>query len=74
MDLSILDVLYLVLILFTTVIGSLLSVVLYKLLGILNALTEIIEIYNNIKRIFLLYSHLPEIFIGYIKNFIFGKK
>lgn len=74
MEISILEVLYIVLILFTTIIWTLLSIVLYKLIKVLNVLMEIVEIYNKFRQIFLLYSQIPDLILDYIKDKIFGKK
>lgn len=68
------EILYVVLIIFTTVIWTLLSIVLYKTIKILNTLQEIIEIYNKVKQVLDIYSQIPEIILDYIKWFIFWKK
>lgn len=69
-----LEILYIVLIIFTTVIWTLLSIVLYKTIKILNTLQEIIEIYNKVKQIIDIYSQIPEILFTYVKNLIFWEK
>lgn len=74
MEISILEVLYIVLILFTTIIWTLLSIVLYKLIKVLNVLMEIVEIYNKFRQIFLLYAQIPDLILDYVKDKIFGKK
>ncbi len=74
MDLSILEILYIVLIFFTTIIWTLLSIVLYKLIKVLNVLMEVVEIYNKVKQILSLYSQIPDLILDYVKDFIFWKK
>lgn len=74
MDLSILEVLYIVLIFFTCVIGTLLSIILYKLLRIIDTLSEIVDIYNTVKQILGLYSQIPELIFGFVKDFLLGKR
>ncbi len=74
MEISILEVLYIVLILFTTIIWTLLSIVLYKLIKVLNVFMEIVEIYNKFRQIFLLYAQIPDLILDYVKDKIFGKK
>lgn len=74
MDLSILEVLYIVLILFTTIVWTLLSIVLYKLIRVLNTLEEIVTIYDNIKSILMLYSQIPDMIFGYVKDLLLWKK
>lgn len=74
MDLTILEVLYIVLILFTTIVWTLLSIVLYKLIRVLNTLEEIVTIYDNIKNILTLYSKIPDMVFSYIKNLLLWKK
>lgn len=74
MDLNIIEVLYITLILFTSVIGTLLSIVLYKLIKVLNVLMEIVEVYNRVRQIVMLYSQIPDIIFSYIKDMLLGKK
>lgn len=69
-----LQILYIVLILFTIIVGTLLSIVLFKIIKILNTLEEIIDIYNKAKQIVNIYSQIPEILLTYFKNTIFWKK
>ena len=69
-----LEILYIVLIIFTTVIWTLLSIVLYKAIKILNALEEIVDLYNKVKQIMDIYSQIPEILFTYVKNLIFWEK
>lgn len=74
MEITILDTLYIVLILFTTIIWTLLSIVLYKLIKVLNVAMEIVEIYNKAKQVFMLYSQIPDLILDYVKDLIFWKK
>lgn len=69
-----LDILYIVLSVFITVIGTLLAIFLYKAIKILNVLMEIVEIYEKIRELFSLYKLIPDIIINTIKNIIFSKK
>lgn len=69
-----LDILYITLTFFTIVIGTLFSIVLYKLIKVLNVLMEIIEIYNKAKQVMALYSQIPDIVFDYFKWMLFWKK
>ncbi|MCD5385251.1 hypothetical protein LRZ95_01130 [Candidatus Gracilibacteria bacterium] len=60
MTLTILDILYLVLIVFSAIIGTLLIIVLIRIYKILGPMVEILEIYNKIKSIFQAYANIPE--------------
>jgi len=73
MEISILEILYIVLIFFTTIIWTLLSIVLYKLIKVLNVFMEIVKIYNKFKQMFLLYSQIPNLILDYVKQKIFNK-
>lgn len=59
LELTTLDLLYIVLIFFTTIIWTLLTIVLLRLLKILNVAVEIANIYIKIKQIVSVYSHIP---------------
>lgn len=74
MDLQILEILYIALTFFTIIIWTLLSIVLYKLIKILNVFMEIVKIYNKFRKIFLLYTQIPDLILDYIKEKIFRKK
>lgn len=74
MDSQILQVLYIVLTLFIIVIGILNSIVLRKLIKILNTFNEMITLFNNVKQFFFLYSQIPEMIFWYIKGILLGKK
>ncbi|MBW7954392.1 hypothetical protein H3C61_01125 [Candidatus Gracilibacteria bacterium] len=69
---EIIEILYIVLIFFTVIIGSLISILLYKLLKIISVITEIIEVYNEIKQIISFYNQIPKVFFESIKK-IFKK-
>lgn len=60
MTLTILDILYLVLIVFSAIIWTLLIIVLIRIYKILWPMVEILEIYNKIKSIFQAYANIPE--------------
>jgi hypothetical protein len=70
MDISLLEALYITLIAFLAVTGTLLSIVLFKLIRILNTLEEMVQIYLQIKEIFSLYSQIPVMLIEFVKNMI----
>lgn len=57
-----LEILHIVLIIFTSVIWVLLSIVLIKTIKILNTVWEIIDIYNKMKAVFAYYEALPKAF------------
>jgi len=59
--LSIIEILYLVLIVFSSIIWTLLILVLIRVYKILWPMVEILEIYNKIKSIFQAYANIPEI-------------
>lgn len=71
---ELLDILYIVLIIFTVIIWSLLSIVLYRILKILDIMMEILAIYNKVKAIAHMYWQIPEFAVEYIKNKIFWRK
>ncbi|PZM86711.1 hypothetical protein DLH72_00270 [Candidatus Gracilibacteria bacterium] len=59
MELTILEALYIVLIVFTSVIGTLLVIILIRVLKILGPIVEIADFYNKVKSIFAVYSQIP---------------
>lgn len=73
MDLTILDILYTVLIIFTVLVWTLFSIVLFKLIKVLNVIMEIVSVYDKFKTIFWIYSKIPNLLLEKIKN-IFTKK
>lgn len=60
MELTILEILYLVLIIFSSIIWTLLIIVLMRVLKILGPVMEIVEFYNKIKQVFKAYASIPE--------------
>jgi len=60
MALTILEILYIVLIMFSSIIWTLLVLVLMRVFKILWPVTEIVEFYNKIKQIFAAYSAIPD--------------
>ncbi len=60
MELTILEILYLVLIVFSSIIWTLLIVLIIRVLKILWPVMEIVEFYNKIKQIFSAYASIPE--------------
>jgi len=64
MTLTILDILYIVLIVFWSIIWTLLTLVLIRVYKLLWPMVEMLEIYNKMKSIFQAYANIPEI----IKN------
>ncbi len=61
MFLTVLDILYIVLIVFTTIIWTLLIIVLLRLIKILWPIVEIAEFYEKIKLVLVSYAYIPEI-------------
>ncbi len=59
MTLTILEILYIVLIMFSSIIWTLLIVVLIRVLRILWPITELVDFYNKIKQIFAAYASIP---------------
>ncbi len=68
MSLTILEMLYVVLIVFSSIIWTLLIIVLIRVLKILWPLTEIADFYNKIKKILSWYSQIPEIIKESVKE------
>lgn len=73
MTLTILEVLYIVLIIFSSIIWTLTIMVLIRVLKILWPVMEVVELYNKIKSIFSAYSSIPEILKDKFLD-IFNKK
>ena len=61
MTLTILEILYIVLIMFSSIIGTLLILVLIRVLKILWPVMEVVELYNKIKSMFQAYANIPNI-------------
>lgn len=66
--LSPLDLLYIVLIIFTTIIGTLVIITLLRIIKILWPLTEIADFYNKIKQVLAAYKQIPEIIKEKVKE------
>ena len=62
MELQILDILHITLIIFTSIIWTLLTIILFKVMKVINMATEIVVFYNKVKQILTAYKHIPEIF------------
>ena len=74
MTLTIIELLYIVLIMFTSIIWTLLIIVLMRVLKILWPVTEIIDMYNKIKNIFKAYANIPDILKEKAKDIMKNKK
>lgn len=61
MTLTILEILYIVLIMFSSIIWTLLIMVLIRVLKILWPVMEVVELYNKVKSIFKAYANIPDI-------------
>ncbi len=72
MILSTLDILYITLSLFVAVIGTLLAVVLYKVVKILGVVEEITSYYYTLKRGLKAYEQIPTIVLEKIQEFAKG--
>jgi hypothetical protein len=70
MTITILEVLYLVLIIFATIIWTLLTLILIRVLKILWPVMEIINTYNKVKKIINIYASIPWIVVDWVKNSI----
>jgi len=68
--LTTLDVLYIVLTIFTVIIGTLLAVVLYRVIKILWPITEMVWYYKQVKAYLSLYAQIPLIVKEKILEFI----
>lgn len=73
MELTVLEVLYIVLIIFISIIWTLLSIALYKLIKILNVAVEVTWYYYKVKQMLDVYSQIPAILIEKIIQ-IFSSK
>ncbi len=74
MTLTILEMLYVVLIMFTSIIWTLLILTLLRVLKILWPVTETVALYNKIKKILKAYSSIPDIIKEKVGETIKGKK
>jgi len=69
-SLTILQLLYLVLIFFITVVGTLLIMILLRVLKILGPITEMAEFYYKIKTVLGYYREIPDIIKEKVKSVI----
>lgn len=74
MELTILEVLYVAIIVFISIIWTLLSIALFRLLKVLKVVVEITDYYNKLKQILGVYSKAPEIFKEKLKDTFSSKK
>lgn len=70
MTLTILEILYIVLIVFSSIIWTLFVIVLMRVLKILWPITEIADFYNKIKKIFEAYWSIPDKIKEQVKEII----
>ncbi len=68
LELTSLDLLYIVLMFFTTIIWTLLVLVLFRILKILWPIIEMVNLYKKIKQLLSIYAQIPEM----IKEKIMG--
>ena len=74
MELTTLDILYIALTCFVSVIGVLLAIVLFKLSKILSVVSEITGYYNTVKHALATYAKAPEKLKQKIKEVVNSKK
>jgi len=74
MTLTTLDILYISLSIFTWIIGTLLAIVLFRVIKILWPVMEITGYYNKIKEYLTLYKQVPEIIKEKVFEIIKEKK
>jgi len=60
MTLTIIEILYIVLIMFSSIIWTLLILVLIRVLKILWPVMEVVELYNKVKQIIQAYASIPD--------------
>lgn len=74
MTLTILEILYIILIMFSSIIWTLLILVLIRVYKILWPVTEMIWIYEKIKNIFKTYANIPDMVKEKVTEIIKWKK
>ena len=74
MEVSILEMLYIVLIVFTSVIWTLLIIVLLRVVKILWPVVEMVAVYNKIKQALSVYAHIPELIKERVKEILSSKE
>jgi len=70
MTLEIIDILYITLIIFTTIIGTLLTLVLIRVMKALWMVMEIVDLYNKVKEIIWAYKQIPDVLKEKAKEFM----
>ncbi len=70
MELQIIDILHLLLIIFTSIIGTLLVLVLLRVMKVLWMATEIVAFYEKIKQILSAYKQIPDLMKEKAKEYI----
>ena len=73
-EISILELLYLVLTFFLVIIGTLLTVALIRVNKILSVGTELADYYRSMKQLFISYSMVPYVIKDKIFEYIAGEK
>lgn len=74
MTLEVLDILYITLIIFTTIIGTLLTLVLMRVMKALWMVMEIVDFYEKIKEIISAYKQIPDMIKDKAKDFMTKEK
>lgn len=74
MEINAFNILCVILSIFTIIVGTLFSIVLFKMIKLLNEIDEMFQLYLQIKEIFFLYKQIPDFLINYIKSLVFWKK
>ena len=74
MTLTILEILYIVLIIFSSIIWTLLTIALIKVIKILKRAEELALLYDKTKHIFEIYSQIPNMIKESIKNIFSWKQ
>lgn len=74
MTLTILEILYIVLIIFSSIIWTLLISILIRVIKILWPVMEVLELYTKIKSIFSAYASIPDKVKDYAKDFLSKKE
>lgn len=74
MEVSILEMLYVVLIVFTSIIWTLLIIVLLRVIKILWPFVEMLAVYNKVKQALAVYAHIPELIKEKVKEILSSKE
>lgn len=72
--LTTLDILYIALTSFTAIIGTLLTIVLIRVIKILGPVMEIVGFYNKIKQVLWAYAQIPDMIKDKVKDVVWNKK